>query len=291
MSKKISIFLWAFLPVLLCACSNQDGPLRPVRSDYIKVYETSENKTVDAIQIPLDGVQDGQIHIDSNLDLQWKRLVDPKATDTDWFVIKSVEETGAGHIVITYDAASLLALNSLEWRSTKLSFSNANASLGKFMTVGQGYDRNFIEEDQTISLTGEETFTTKPYPVLNADYFDYIAFNAWAVTDNEFRSKNITLDITISGGLFYETNLTTYRVNVPIGTGPDKSNFKYLLIVGDGERLSNTTHFTFSVANDDFVYVYLTNFSAYKVTEADMNYLYSEDDFDWTEDEDGADWI
>ena len=87
------------------------------------------------------------------------------------------------------------------------------------------------------------------------------------------------LDIKISGGIFYDTRLATFRVNVPLGTGPDKSNLRYLLIEGnDFERFSDKTKFTFSTANDDLVYVHIDNFRAYKVTEADIINIYGNED-------------
>ena len=294
MNKNVIIFLGLSVAVLLASCKKVDD--RPVRSDYIKVYETSEKKTVDNILIPFEGVQDGQIHVLSNVPLQWKYLVDQDATGTDWFSIKSFEEVETGHWVITYDATSLLNLNSLSRREGRLSFSCPEASLGKFMSVHQGYKRLFLEEfsgepDQTVCLTGKQTYATKEYSVLSADYYDFISFNAWAVTSNEFLSKNITLDITVSGGLFYDINHTTYRVNIPVGTGADMSNLQYLLLMGNGKRMSSKTYFTFSVSNDDQVFVHLDNFAAYQVTAAEMGELFLDEDFEFEEEEEGGDWV
>ena len=294
MKKKVLIFpgLSLLVLVLLASCKKVDD--RPVRSDYIKVYETSDSKTLDNILIPFEGAQDGKIHVLSNLPLQWKYLVDQDATGTDWFTIKSVEEIEAGHWVVTYDAASLLSLNSLSRREGRLSFSCPEASMGKFMTVHQGYKRLFLEDfsnepDQTVCLTGNQIYATEEYSVLAADYYDFISFNAWAVTSNEFLSKNITLDITISGGLFYDINQTTYRVNVPIGTGAETSNLQYLLLMGNDDRMSSKTYFTFSVNNDDQVFVHVDNFAAYQVTPADMGELFIDEDFE--EEDDGGDWV
>ena len=293
MKKRVLLLLSAALAVAVCACNRDDGPKRPVRSEYIKVYETSPEKTVDDIQVPFEGVQGGQIHVLSNVPVQWNYFVDQTQTGTDWFKIKSVEEVESGHILVTYDAESILTLNSLDRRSGRLSFTSPEQSLGKFLPVKQGYSRQFYEDfsgepDNTLVITGKKSYTTKEYPVLNADYCDYISFNVWAETTNEFLSKNITLDVTVSGGKFYATGLTTYRVNVPIGTGPDKSNIRYLLLVGNGERMSAKTTFTFSSANDDLVYVHIDNFAAYKVTEAEMGILVTDEYFD----EDGeVDWI
>lgn len=293
MNKKTFLILYALVAVALCACNEKDVNLRPVRSEFIKVYEISEKKTVDNIQVPFQGAQDGKIHVLSNVPLQWKYMIDQNESDKDWFQIKSVEEIEPGHIVVTYDAASILVLNSLERRGGRLSFSCPEQSIGKFLAIRQGYDNKFVEDfsdmpDGCLTITGVQSFTTPEYPSFNADYYDYISFNAWAETDNEFLSKNITLDVTVSGGTFYDTGLTTYRVNVPLGTGPDENNLKYLLLEGDGGRMSSKTKFSFSVANDEQVYVHIDNFAAYKVTEAEMNAIFEDEEFEFEEE---VDWI
>lgn len=290
MNKKVFILFGLSVAALLASCKKGDD--RPVRSDYIKVYETSVNKTLDNILVPFEGATDGQVHVLSNVPLQWKYLADQD--DAEWFTIKSVEEVETGHWVVTYDATSLLSLNSLSRREGRLSFVCPEASFGKFMSVHQGYKRQFLDEfsdepDQTVCLTGNQTYTTEEYSVLAADYYDYISFNAWAVSNNEFLSKNITLDITISGGLFYDINRSTYRINVPVGTGAEMSNLQYLLIMGEGERMSPKTYFTFSVSNDEEVYVHVDNLAAYQVTPADMGELFEDEDFD--EDEVEDDWV
>lgn len=282
MDKKVLILLGVSLAAVI-SCGKKEKETPPTRSEFITVYETSEAKAVDNIQVPFEGAQDGKIHVKSNVPLQWKYLIDLNEPDQEWFSIKSVEEVEPGHFVVTYDAASLLPLNSLERRDGNLSFSSPEAFLGKYLPIRQGYSRRFFEDfsdlnDGTVTLTGKQTFTTDEYPELNKDFFDYISFNAWAETDNEFRSKNITLDVTVSGGIFYDTRLTTFRVNIPIGTGADKSNLKYFLLMGNGERMSSKTHFIFSVANDDRVYVHIDNFAAYVVTEAEMISLFEDED-------------
>lgn len=293
MNRYSLLILYALLAAALCSCNESKVDLRPVRSEYIKVYETSEKKTVDNIQVPFEGAQDGKIHVLSNVPLKWKYMIDQAEPEQDWFQIKSVEEVEPGHIVVTYDAASLLVHNSLERRGGRLSFSCVEQSLGKFLAVRQGYDIKFIEEfgdqpDGYLTITGVQSFTTKEYPSFNTDYYDYISFNAWANTDNEFLTKNITLDVTVSGGKFYETGFTTYRVNVPLAAGPDEHNLKYLLLVGNDGRMSAKTKFTFSVANDEQVYVHIDNFAAYKVTEAEMNAIFEDEEFEGGEE---IDWI
>ena len=296
MNKKTLTFIWVCCAALLCSCSGKENAETKTRDEFIKVYSESPDKLIDAIQVPLEGVQDGKIHILTNVDLDWEFFMNPGQEDKTWIQIKSMEEVEKGHMVITYDAESLLDKNTLDWRGGRLSFYCPEQSLGKFMTVDQGYDiifeETFDSEPQgNVKLTGKESHTTQEYPVLNEDFYDYISFNAWAETSNEFLSKNITLDVKISGGIFHDTHLGSFRVNVPLGTGPDKSNLKYLLILGNEfERFSDKTKFTFSTANDDLVYVHVDNFRAYKVTEADYVNIYgNEDDLLGAEEEE--EWI
>ena len=299
MDKKLLIPLGVSLMALLpVACNRTDLPYSKPRSEFIQVYETSANNLVDAIQVPFDGVQGGTIHILSNLpenkELDWQYLVNPAdGAANNWLTIKNVNDSDPSHIVITYDAASILEENSLERRSGSLSFTCSEISLGKFVPIRQGYSlvyEDVFAKDKNgnpipISLTGEETFTTGKYPKVNVDYCDYISFNAWATDASEFSlSKNITLDITVYGGHFYETGLNTYRVNVPLGSDAAKGNLIYLLVVGDGARMSADTHFTFSVENDDNVYVNIKNFAIYKVTAAEMLDLIGDEDFEYEPD-------
>lgn len=291
MKTKLLFLTGLFLPALFCSCEKKTDNTAPLRNEYITVYEDSEDNAVNEIQVPLEGIEGGKIHVLSNVALKGRYFVNPTEDETDWFQIKSVEEVEPGHTVVTYDAASLLALNSLDLREGKLSFSCPSASIGKFLNVCQGYQRRFSldfsdEDDKTLVITGKHTYTTREFSELTMDYFDYISFNVWAETSNEFLSKNITLDITVSGGQFFETRLATYRVNVPLGTGADKSNLQYLLLMGNGTRMSSKTSFTFSTANDDDVYVHIDNFSAYKVSESDVEILGDveveiEDEIDW----------
>ena len=299
MNKTPLALLWVCFTALVCSCSLTEGPEANTRDEFIKVYTESPDKLLDIIQVPLQGIQDGQIHVLTNVDLEWKFFMNQNTEDKTWIQIKSVEEIEKGHLLVTYDATSLLEYNTLEWRGGRLSFYCPEQSLGKYMRVDQGHDLIFEETFESesqgnVKLTGKQTYTTQEYPVLNSDFYDYISFNVWAETTNEFLSKNITLDVKIDGGIFYETKLNTFRVNVPLGTGPDKSNLRYLLIEGnDYERFSDKTKFTFSTANDDRVYVHLDNFRAYKVTEADLVNIYGNEDdlLGGEEGGDGEDWI
>lgn len=293
MKKTAFTLLWVCFGALFCSCSEKEGSEAQLRKEFIKVYETTPDKLVDAIQVPLQGVKDGQIHVLTNVDIEWKFFMSQESTETAWIDIKSFKEIEKGHFLLTYDAESLLDKNSLELRGGRLSFYCPEQSLGKFMIVDQGHELIFSEpftneQDGNVKLTGKLSHTTKEYPVLNSDFYDYISFNAWAESTTENLSKNITLDVTISGGKFYDTQLTTFRVNVPLGTGADKSNLKYLLIQGNGERFSSKTNFTFSTDNDDNVYVYVDNFAAYKVTEAEMFNIFGDEDY---MDEEESDWI
>lgn len=285
--------LMCAIPLGLCCCQKVQGP--QLREEYINVFDGDIPDAVDNVQIPFEGVENGQLHIRSNVPLQWKYMVDQDSENTAWFNIREVKEVEPGHMVVTYDAESILDLNSLDRREGKLSFSCPSRFLGKFMDIAQGYPRQFLEEfdgqseDNDLVISGKRTYTTKEYPVLGADYYDYVSFNAWADADPEFLSRNITLDIKIDGAMFNLTARTTYRVNVPLGTQAGKDNFKFFLISNGGERLSPQTKFTFSTQNDDGVIVHVDNFAGYKVTPAEMRELM--DDEEIFDDDGGEEWI
>lgn len=289
MNNKSLLIIGALLLTLLASCTKSEPRVDQLRSEYIKVYETTEDKNVSSIQIPFEGAKDAQIHVLSNVPLEWKYFISQWQANTTWLTIKNVSEVAEGHYVVTYDAESLVELNSLDRRESHLSFTNSSISLGKFIPLRQGYPNKFSEtfdgeQDGVLTLTGMQTFTTDEYPSFNTDYFDYIAFNAWATTDNDILSKNITLDVKIDGGAFYDTGLKTFRINIPIGDKPDASNYKYFLIYNNMERLSANTKFTFSVANDEDVFVHIDNFSAYKVAEAEVLDIFDDIDIEIEED-------
>ena len=296
MNKTLRTLVWVVFVAVFCSCSMNSASDNPTRKEFIKVYEESPDKLLDGIEIPVEGAQDAKIHVLSNVPLQWKYLPNPNSTETDWLTIKSIEEVESGHVVVTYDAQSLLAKNSLEQRSVRLSFSSPEAFLGKFLVLSQGHDILVTDDFSTelggaLSLTGKQTYTTREFPEVNTDHYEFITFNAWAETDNEFPKKNITLDVTVSGGMFYETRLTTHRINVPLGTSPDESNFKYILVMGSkDDRMSAKTNFTFSVENDDQVVVHVDDFAIYTVSPAYLEFLY-QDEYIYEEEGDGElDW-
>ena len=283
--------LFPLLCVLVAAigCNKKTDTEQPPRAEYINVYETSPSKLVSNIQVPFEGVKDGKIHVLSNVPLNHKLFVDPDEVGSDWLEIKGVEKDPDNdkHLIVTYDAASLLDLNSIDRRSWRLSFSSPEHNLGKFLTIGQGYERMFIEEfsgeeGNNLVLAGKESYSLGDHNLSDA-YFVYISFNAWAENLNEFRGKNITLDITVSGGTFYDTRLSTFRVNVPLGDAADKSNLQYLMLLGNNGKMSAKTNFSFSVDNDNLVYVHVDNFAAYKVTEAEMGDLFEDEEFNESE--------
>ena len=109
MNKTVQTFLWVCFAALLCSCSGNPGVQTQTRDEFIKVYTESPDKLIDNIQVPLEGVQDGQIHVLTNVDLQWKFFMNQDSENKTWINIKSAEEIEEGHILITYDAESLLA--------------------------------------------------------------------------------------------------------------------------------------------------------------------------------------
>lgn len=282
------------IPVILAACAAvsscmQEARREILRDDYITVYEQNPQRTVDNIQVPFDGAADAKINILYSQPLDWVYRVNPDQEDPLWFQIKDVRNLGDGHMEITYDAASILELNTLERRQGYLSFSSENSFLGKFLTIRQGYTLQYEEDfgflGGELLLSGKQTYTTEELAVINKDLYDYVSFNAYAEVNTEFLDNNITLDVTIKGGKFDAIDRTTYRVSVPLGDKAQKENLHFMLLSNGGELMSPKTTLTFSVANDEGVTVHIDNLNLYKVSEAELHDL-SDEEFD-----DSEEWI
>lgn len=293
MKRQLLLLICAVFAVVGCS---KDEPQRPVRSDYIKVYDgATTGKYIDNLQVPFEGVAKGEIHVLSNVPLKMDYYVDQNDIVNDWFRINpEPKQVAENHYVYYYEADAVIDGNTIDRRSSSLNFSNPLCSFGKFMSVRQGYENLFVEDYSempggNVCLTDRETFVTKEYEDFKSDYFDYISFNAWAQSDNEFMTKNITLDVTVSTGCqFYDTGRTTFRVNVPLGTAADKSNLKYLLLSGVGGRMDPKVKFTFSVNNDNLVYVHIDNLAGYKVKDAELGTIIEDEEY---YEQDGEDWI
>ena len=279
------------LQVTLIAASScaQKPRVEILRDDFISVYEQNPERTVDNIQVPFDGAEDAKINVVSNRPLEWVYRVGNDQQDPAWFQIKEVKDMGDGHMEITYDAASILELNTLERRQGYLSFSNQDAYLGKFLAIRQGYTLQYEEDfgslGGTLSLTGKQTYKTEELSIINRDYYDYVSFNAYAEVNTEFLDHNITLDVTITGGKFESIDRTTYRLSIPVGDKPQKENLHFMLLSNGGQLMSSKTTLTFSVANDEGVTVHIDNLHLYKVSEAELH-DFSDEEFD-----DSEEWI
>ena len=75
MNTKALTLVWVILSVIFCSCDKNSLKEQPTRNEFIKVYDTTPDKLLDGIDVPLEGVQDGKFHVLSNVPLQWKYLV------------------------------------------------------------------------------------------------------------------------------------------------------------------------------------------------------------------------
>lgn len=288
---------YCLLPALACiplACGQKNAGDVPLRSEYITVYDESRpNVLLSDVQLPFKGIKDGKLHVLTNAD------IDMRYTDdgSGWFSIKNIQEVEPGHRVITYDAVSLIDGNSLAQRTGYLSFTAPELYLGKFMKVRQGYDQAWEEDFSSfpagcVSLSGSDEWSTPEIAVVATHYYDYVSFNAWAEASGDMAGRNLTLDVSVAGGaVFEDINRTTFRINVPLGKGPESSNLRWLLLSNGGGRMSSATSLKFSVHNPSGVSVCVGNLRVYKVSEAEIENFW-DDDEEFNEDEsEDDDWI
>ena len=291
--KRCLIFALLLLPLIPVSCQQEEAGNVPLRDEFITVYdEAKPDVALDEIRIPFKGVEGGKLHVLTNVELKMT------CSEQGWFVIKDVREVDGGHKVITYDAASMIDENSLHSRTGNLSFSCPELYFGKFMKVSQGFDQvweeTFSDTDTgCLKLGGSFQWTTPELSQIASHYYDYVSFNAWAEAAGDITGRNITMDVSISGGaVFSEINRTTYRINVPLGNGPEGSNLRWLMISSGGKVMNAQTTLTFSVHNPSGVTVSMSNLRVYKVTESDYEDFW-EDEEEFNDDQGGEedDWI
>ena len=276
MNKAIKMLCVSLTAVGLTACAEK--PTEEVlRNEYISVYESDPAMNVSEVQVPFEGVKDAELHVVSNLELDWRYQVDQTIVDPNWLTIKSVEEIEMGHYLVKYDAKSLLERNTIARRESTLSFSNATNFMGKYITFRQGYTEEYSQDfssevEGCIVLTEKQSYTTETLHVINKDYYNYVTFNAYGQKGSEFSLENITVKVTVDGGpTFKEINRTSYLVNVPVGTAPTANNMNFLLMWNKGNVMGSKTTLTFSVENQDGTVVYIDNMHIYKVSEAELD--------------------
>lgn len=277
------------LAALAAACSDNDAPLR---KEYIKVYTSSPDTLLDDIQIPFEGVSGGEIHILTNDDVTMRYMVNPAlpAESRDWFTITSMETVAEGHVVIRYDAASILGYNTLARRAGTLSVTDAQKWFGKFVGIRQGYvqvyEDNFDDRSGgDVSLTGLMTYSTSAIGAVNTNYYDYVSFNAFAESSSDVTGQNLTLDVSVSGGAVFDAiGRSSIRLNVPLADSASADNFRYVLLSNGGERMSASTSLTFSCSNPSGETVHIDNLAVYKVSEAELEDL-ADDEEDFSDDE------
>ena len=178
MNKAIKMLCLSLTAVGLFACAEKPEE-EVLRDEYISVYETSPDVLVSEVQIPFEGVVDAQLHVLSNLELDWRYQVDQTMVDPNWLTIKSVEEIEKGHYLVKYDAKSLLDRNTISRRESTLSFFNAKNFMGKYITFRQGYTEEYAQDfsslpDGYVELTGKQTYTTETLHIINKDYYNYV---------------------------------------------------------------------------------------------------------------------
>lgn len=292
MFRKGRIFAaLAVSAVPLVSCEHVRSVDTPLRSEQISVY-TSENPgvMVNNIQVPFSGVQDGEVHIITDVDYNMEYMVDPSLAgeDSEWFRIKEIRNVAPNHKVVTYDASSLVGTNTLARRSGTMSLMSPSLYFGKILSVRQGYtvtyDKGFDPAmGQSVSLSGNMSYTTLALNNCNLHYYDYISFNAFATTEYDPEGVIITIDVDIPEGQphFDANGAKSIRLNVPVGTEAGGDNLRYLLISNGGNRIGAGLKLRFSTKNPAGTTVHLENIRVYKVSEAELEDLVDdEEDYD-----------
>lgn len=288
------LLLISGLTLLAASCQNfgaKDGPVRP---DAISIYTESPDKTLSGIQVPLEGVEDGTIHIvttDANVETP-VYVADPslQSSDYDWLTIKSIEPWKNGEILMHYSAKSLLSDEKITKRGGQIYVTNPATALGRYINISQGYTliyENFFDETKEGYLVIPEggSYETEICAQLANTYYDYVSFNAWIETDKLDQSTTYAVTLSSESALF--DPIRQHRYSVSASTASDASgSFRYVLIGNGGVKLGGETTIVFSnESNPAGARLCIDNLRYYKISEGEIEDLFEEEEIDFEENE------
>ena len=242
----------------LGACSSSGGYEDVLRPERIRVYELNAGDDLSVVILPVEGIEDGEIHVVTDVDVD----ITYEASDPSWLTIDQVERTAADHYVVHYTVPALS--NPLDRRYGMLNIAAPSLFLGSFVTLQQGYSVRYAAPSATQTLQAGESWTSAYAEGIRSDYNDFIAFNAWAP---EGSSSNRLLVEIIGEGTFRDTGQRSRIVEVPAGKSASAGNWHYFRVHNDGERMDADFQVRLSAADaGEAVRLQFARFKIYRIT-------------------------
>lgn len=255
------------------------------RSEVVRFYSADEmHKSINYLQIPLEGIENGVIYIESNtpVSVETQLPVSDVLSDDAWLDVQVSRESDSRYTV-RYSAKALK--NDLSQRTASVNATSTRLFLGSYLKMCQGYElfwtNSFTGLDHLVLTSSARAWTTGVIPAIASTSYDYISFNAYAVNPQALSITEVyPVELSLPEGAYFEDNgRTSYVLDVPIGSSFNDANLLYLPFCSEAGGFSSETVFTFrSLCGEDSpVQLHIDNIKVYKVSDQLREVLEGED--------------
>lgn len=245
------------------------------RSEEVRFYLPDNPQTsINYLQIPLEGVSDGVIYIESNtpVNVETQLPAEDVLSSDPWIDVNVTQESDR-HYVIRYSASALKG--DLKERTASVNATSIQMYLGAYLKICQGYElfwtNVFTGMDHLVLDESRTNWQSSFIPGIASTSYDYVSFNAYAVNPGAVSTKELyPLELSIPEGTYFDSNgRNTFVVDVSIGEEFNDDNLIYLPFRSTAEGFSSETAFTFRSLStgENIPALHIGNIKVYKVSD------------------------
>ena len=255
------------------------------RSEVVRFYSPdAPQKSVTYLQIPLEGISDGVMYIESNtpIDVETQLPASDMLSGDSWITVDITRESDRNYVV-RYSAKALEG--DLSQRTASVNATSTQMYLGSYLKICQGYElfwtNVFTGMDHLVLDASRKSWTTSAIPNIASTSFDYISFNAYAVNPDAASMKEVyPLELSLPEGSYFDSNArTSFVVDVPLGETFGDGNLIYLPFRSTAGGFSSETAVKFSslYEGESMPRIHVGNIKVYKVSDQLREILEGED--------------
>ena len=243
------------------------------RSETVRFYSAdSPDKSITYLQLPLEGVTDGTIYIESNTPVSVATQLtaaEMMSAESSWITVDVTKESDCSYRV-RYCAEPLKG--NLNRRSACINATSTQMYLGSYLKLCQGYELFWICKTSEVALSSSNaSWSTGVIDNIASTSWDYIAFNAYAENPDAVSTKDVyPLRLALPEETYFESNSRTdYVVDVPLGNAYTDGNLIYLPFRSVNGGFSSETEISFTSLSDadSSVKLHIGNIKIYKVSD------------------------
>ncbi len=259
------------MSVLAASCGKDKNVSR---SETVRFWSAdSPDKSITYLQLPLEGVTDGTIYIESNtpVDVETQlTAAEMMSSDASWITVDVTKESDCRYRV-RFCAEPLIG--DLTRRTACINATSTQMYLGSYLKLCQGYELFWTcsKAESFVLASSGASWDTGTITDIASTSWDYIAFNAYAENSDAVSTKDVyPLELTIPEETYFESNSrTSFIVDVPLGDAFADDNLIYLPFRSVNGGFSSETVVTFtSLADaDSSVKIHVGNIKIYKVSD------------------------